>query len=73
VLDNRGRLLSQLTVKQAKELVQVPAPLGDDVQIYLPHAIKACDNGVKRSHLISRKVDGGTSSSSSSRTMGSAR
>ena len=59
VLDNRGRLLSQLTVKQAKDLVQAPAPLGDDVQIYLPHAIKACDHGVKRSHLISRKVDGG--------------
>jgi amino-acid N-acetyltransferase len=59
VLDNRNRLLSQLTVKQAKELVQSPAPLGDDVQIYLPHAIEACENGVKRSHLISRKVDGG--------------
>jgi amino-acid N-acetyltransferase len=28
------------------------------VQIYLPCVIKACSNGVKRAHLISRHVDG---------------
>ena len=28
------------------------------MQIYLPCAIKACSNGVKRAHLISRHVDG---------------
>jgi len=56
-LDTRGRLISELTVKQAKELLGKPT-LADDVQIYLPHAIKACESGVKRAHLISRKVDG---------------
>lgn len=58
-LDARGRLLSELTVKQAKELVVTPTTLADDVQIYLPYAIKACEGGVKRAHLISRKLDGG--------------
>jgi amino-acid N-acetyltransferase len=57
-LDARGRVISELTVKQAKEMVGSPS-LAEDVQIYLPHVIKACENGVKRGHLISRKVDGG--------------
>ena len=56
-LDTRGRLIPELTVKQAKELLGKPT-LADDVQIYLPQAIKACEHGVKRAHLISRKVDG---------------
>ena len=29
-----------------------------DVQHYLPCAIRACDNGVKRAHLVSRHLDG---------------
>src|SRR5688572_927622 len=58
-LDAKGRLISELTVKQAKELVTSANGLSGDVQIYLPHAIKACENGVKRAHLISRKLDGG--------------
>jgi amino-acid N-acetyltransferase len=58
-LDGRGRLISELTVKQAKELLVSPTTLADDAQIYMPHAIKACEGGVKRAHLISRKVDGG--------------
>ena len=57
-LDPKGRLLSELTVKQAGELVAANGGLPEDVQIYLPCAMKACSNGVKRSHLISRHVDG---------------
>ena len=56
-LDARGRLLTQLTVKQAREATEGSA-LSGDARIYMPHAIKACDSGVKRAHLISRKVDG---------------
>jgi amino-acid N-acetyltransferase len=56
-LDSRGKLISELTVKQAAELV-AQNNLPEDVQIYLPCAIKACANGVKRVHLISRHVDG---------------
>lgn len=57
VLDARGRLLSELTVKQARE-VAARNNLPEDVQVYLPCATKACEQGVKRSHLISRHVDG---------------
>jgi amino-acid N-acetyltransferase len=56
-LDAKGRLISELTVKQAGELIAANN-LPEDVQIYLPCAIRACEGGVKRSHLISRHVDG---------------
>jgi len=56
-LDAKARLISELTVKQANELL-VANSLPEDVQIYLPCAIKACVGGVKRAHLISRHVDG---------------
>jgi amino-acid N-acetyltransferase len=56
-LDAKGKLISELTVKQAAELAAANN-LPEDVQIYLPCAIKACAHGVKRVHLISRHVDG---------------
>jgi amino-acid N-acetyltransferase len=56
-LDAKGKLISELTVKQAAE-VAMANNLPEDVQIYLPCAIKACAHGVKRVHLISRHVDG---------------
>jgi amino-acid N-acetyltransferase len=56
-LDAKGRLLSELTVSEAEEL-SAANNLPEDVLIYLPCAIKACAHGVKRSHLISRHVDG---------------
>jgi amino-acid N-acetyltransferase len=56
-LDARGKLISELTVKQAAALAAADN-LPEDVQIYLPCAIKACAHGVKRVHLISRHVDG---------------
>jgi len=57
-LDARGRLVSQLTVKQARDMIEA-STLSGDARIYMPHTIRACEQGVKRSHLISRKVDGG--------------
>ena len=56
-VDAKNRLVSELTVKQARELAAANN-LPEDVQIYLPCALKACENGVKRAHLISRHVDG---------------
>jgi amino-acid N-acetyltransferase len=56
-LDARGKVISELTVKQGGELI-AQNNLPEDVQIYLPCAIKATSNGVKRAHLISRHVDG---------------
>ena len=58
-LDAKGRLISEMTVKQADEiLVAGNGTLPEDVKIYLPCAVKACRGGVKRSHLVSRHVDG---------------
>jgi amino-acid N-acetyltransferase len=56
-LDAKGKVISELTVKQAAEVIG-QNHLPEDVQIYLPCAVKACAAGVKRSHLISRHVDG---------------
>jgi amino-acid N-acetyltransferase len=56
-LDAKGKLISELTVKQARD-VAAANNLPEDVRIYLPCAIKAVAQGVKRAHLISRHVDG---------------
>lgn len=56
--DAKGRLVSELTVKQAGELLAANGSMPEDVRVYLPCAVKACANGVRRSHLISRHVDG---------------
>src|SRR5439155_16691072 len=51
--DGRGKLISELTVKQARELSE-RNNLPEDVQIYLPQAVPACSAGVKRPHRVSR-------------------
>jgi amino-acid N-acetyltransferase len=56
-LDAKGRLISELTVKQAGEVITANN-LPIDIQLYLPCAVKAASHGVRRSHLISRHVDG---------------
>jgi amino-acid N-acetyltransferase len=55
--DAKGRLISELTVKQAEEVIEHNnLPL--DIQLYLPCAVRAVSQGVGRAHLISRHVDG---------------
>jgi amino-acid N-acetyltransferase len=57
--DARGKLLGELTAIQAQELLGAGAStLSDDVRYFLPCAIRAVREGVKRAHLISRHVDG---------------
>ena len=59
VRNGRRKLLTELSTRDAEALLAAgrnKLPL--DVQHYLPCAIKACDNGVKRAHLISRHLDG---------------
>ncbi|MGH8764032.1 MAG: amino-acid N-acetyltransferase, partial [Nitrosospira sp.] len=55
-------LLRELTVAEGKVLLAKPASrtagLSDDAQLYLPFAVKACEGGVSRVHLISRHADG---------------
>jgi len=55
-VDAKGRRLSRLTVRQAQRLVK-DLPEGD-FRLYLPHAIRACRQGVARTHLVSADVDG---------------
>lgn len=53
-----GDLLRILTVPDALQILAERAALADDISFYLPCAIAACQQGVRRVHLISRHVDG---------------
>lgn len=55
-VDAEGRHISRLTVSQAqRQLERLPE---GDMKLYLPHAIRACRQGVARAHLVSADVDG---------------
>lgn len=57
VADQRKRLIRQLTLAEAKQLAQhLPQP--EELQAHWRGAITACQNGVRRAHLIDRHVDG---------------
>jgi len=64
----RGELLREMTAEKAKNLLknvqnsaqnnEAPVNFSDDVNYYLPAAVRACEQGVARTHLISRHIDG---------------
>lgn len=59
----RGELLREMTVEKARKLLRHTqnanaVELSEDEYYYLPAAIRACEQGVARTHLISRHVDG---------------
>ncbi|CAI5732729.1 unnamed protein product [Hyaloperonospora brassicae] len=61
--DSRSNAVVQtLAIEQAQQYVDLarkdPSVCGEFL-LYLKESIKACVNGVKRSHLVSRHVDGG--------------
>jgi len=58
VYDEDGTLLRELAAAEAETILASGKPLPDDVGYYLPCALRACRNGVARSHLISRYIDG---------------
>jgi amino-acid N-acetyltransferase len=59
VRNARRQLLSELSTTDAEAMLAAGADrLPPDVQHYLPCAVRACDHGVKRAHLISRHLDG---------------
>ncbi len=55
-VDGRGKAVSRLTASQAQRLLR-DLPEGD-MRLYLPHAIRACNKGVAKVHLVSAEVDG---------------
>lgn len=59
----RGELLREMTTDKARNLLRHignngPQRITEDELYYLPAAIRACEQGVARTHLISRHVDG---------------
>ena len=58
--DNKQRLLNELTALQAQEALNSVRYGGqtEDIRLFLPCAIRAVREGVKRAHLISRHIDG---------------
>jgi amino-acid N-acetyltransferase len=59
VKNGRRKLLTELSTRDAEALLAAArGRLPADVRHYLPGAVKACDNGVARAHLISRHLDG---------------
>ena len=64
VYNLRGELLREMTAEKAKNLLSniqnndSPLNVSEDVNFYLPAAVRACAHGVARAHLISRHIDG---------------
>ena len=58
VVDKSGALLRELTIAIANEILSGKHHLPDDVGLFLPCAVRACEAGVARTHLISRHLDG---------------
>jgi amino-acid N-acetyltransferase len=58
VLDKKNELIKELTVEQAETVLNSKRKLPSDVNLFLPCAIRACEAGVARTHLISRHTDG---------------
>ena len=58
VRNGRRQLVTDLSTTDAEALLAKDNKLTPDVRLYLPAAIRACNNGVKRAHLISRRLDG---------------
>jgi amino-acid N-acetyltransferase len=53
-----GKLLRELTVSDSRKLLASRSKLSDDVRLYLPRAVHACEGGVSRVHFISNHHDG---------------
>ncbi|MDP1659712.1 MAG: amino-acid N-acetyltransferase [Methylotenera sp.] len=60
----RGELLREMTAEKARNLLrnvmenEQAINISEDINYYLPAAIRACEHGVARTHLISRHIDG---------------
>lgn len=58
VQGRRGELLREMTVREANTLLaRRRAPQSDEVDAYLPAAVRACEQGVGRAHMISGHLD----------------
>lgn len=58
VHSKEGELLKELTIAEANKILSGKRKLPDDVGLFLPCAVRACEAGVARTHLVSRHTDG---------------
>ncbi|HAI67852.1 MAG TPA: amino-acid N-acetyltransferase, partial [Gammaproteobacteria bacterium] len=56
IFDTAGQLVRQLTVLEAQHELDTQQAL--ECQRQVVHAVKACQNGVERVHLVSRHIEG---------------
>ncbi len=59
LLDEAGRLIESVTADEAERMLDRGCGLTEDLDFYLPCAIRAVRRGVGRVHLIARDKDGG--------------
>jgi len=58
VQDAQGNAIHEMSVQEAQLLLHTPNKLSDDIQHILLSAIQVCQFGVKRVHIINRKIKG---------------
>jgi amino-acid N-acetyltransferase len=58
VVDKRGRAIAQITPAEAETLATTGKHLHADTRKHLASAARACRDGVRRTHLVERRVDG---------------
>jgi amino-acid N-acetyltransferase len=58
VQDAEGNIPTQLTPRDAEQLLRSGHDFGHDIERHLGAAIQACQGGVPRAHLVSRQADG---------------
>lgn len=61
VVDKNGDLLQQMNLPQAEQWLKIHGKnnkASTDTQLHLNNAAHACRGGVRRVHLVSRKIDG---------------
>ncbi|MCL5669577.1 MAG: amino-acid N-acetyltransferase [Gammaproteobacteria bacterium] len=56
--DEKKNLIRQLTLSEAQKLLSGKRALDAGVRRHLVCAVRACQNGVRRAHLINRRADG---------------
>lgn len=57
ITGRRGELLRELTVREARSLLNRGRIEVEEIRSYLPAAVNACEQGVGRTHLISGHLD----------------
>lgn len=58
VVDRKGRVMAELTAREAERVLSSDVTQDEDVMLYLPCAVRACKERVARCHLINRRSDG---------------